>query len=1389
MKKKLMSILITMSMLVTFLPVISVGASADINIGEYLQMGTYYGEPILWRCVDIDENGPLMLSDKIISIKPFDAAGDNTSGSHGRGYGDGSYRKSWGSNYWADSNMRCWLNSDASAGNVNWTCGNPPTEDKVYYGYNEYADEAGFLSNFSLGERNAIKPVTQKSLLDGYEHDSNTRNENYHRYDSYIEDVMQNYDTAYSEQVTDSVFLLDVKQAHRVYSNGNILGEDYYIGEPTAQAVEKSEYKSSSLGIGNKWYYWLRSPSSSNNSSYARVVNSGGYVNNSSAYYNNVGVRPAFYLNQLSARFTSGNGTLAAPYTVEGSGSYIPEVTPAPTPEPTPTPTPTPTIKPYLFEVEKYRANEVMTGLSGKTLFSMENTYFEQTPGKVLVEAGKKNGLDKLTEFWRGMNDEVGAVNDISKIADLAFEEKDMYEAIIWAIFESGADFKLISNIDSTIADNGKKVYDFVSGQMKSMYNLSVADKGMYNALSDKQKQEWKKLVTDSFESEYSSLSKSIDIADKMDLFFDVAKDIEDLINRCAAYYELSSMQDSLKQVLKEMYQQCPSDEIAMKAALLNCVTVMNSNEAAVSAEIAASVAGTTGKRFGMIGMSAMWSSVMTGVKNAHPAVAVFMMAYKSGTFVSNALFNTDAIEEAYHKLDAVIKVENVARSAYYKLKKQYINDETETNAAHYNSAIDIMFNAKDYDCDTSISFIDSVSSSAAGAVISLLGDKTAEERKKSVKSIQDSSYSMYESILTSWVYQLEEDDKQTYEQYKYVLEESEKRINKRYHIACPVDVYVYDKIGQEVASVVNNKTSVNDNSDIVITAYNDEKFVYLDDDKYSLEYKATGNGTMDITIDEYNEKGKTERTVGFDDLLISRGDVYKSEDSGEYTLTLDGSTVEPDYDTAKNKADAVKKLLETDSDISTEKITNESNNGKIDQNDDNVHQNDDTTSLNQYQKAAINYVTENAIMTGYDDGTIKPYNSITRAEFAAMMCRRFGFTTSEKSLFDDVQDTHWASSYIRACTDKGAINGIGDNKFNPDGMVTFEQAVKIITVLCGYEKQVSIYEMGGYPDGYVYAAEEYHLTDDMTVTVNGQNLPRIDVAMLIYNCRNKPEEILGENIIKKYDYIGWFNYNHHQFAEMEKDEKWGVIDSKGNEVISPKYDYVDIRGDGEYIIVNNGKKSALVDVNGNIVLDFDYSIIDFCDNNKYLTVCSAGTGKDRTWALIDYEGREIIPVGKYTEMNYCSDNYIVVEYDDEYGVIDINENQVVPFDFNYIFPFYEQRMLHVSDDDGMYGIADLKGNIIIDTEYDDIEGGRVLPVFAQKNDKWGKVDRNNEIVVGFNYDYDHVYSYIDGAGKYSIAEKNDVFCIIDSNLEMLTGYDFDDIEDAVDYILKNRNM
>ena len=72
MKRIILSvILLVTAITVNSIMPITAQATPTINIGDYLVMGSYYDEPILWRCVDIDENGPLMLSDKANKLKAF----------------------------------------------------------------------------------------------------------------------------------------------------------------------------------------------------------------------------------------------------------------------------------------------------------------------------------------------------------------------------------------------------------------------------------------------------------------------------------------------------------------------------------------------------------------------------------------------------------------------------------------------------------------------------------------------------------------------------------------------------------------------------------------------------------------------------------------------------------------------------------------------------------------------------------------------------------------------------------------------------------------------------------------------------------------------------------------------------------------------------------------------------------------------------------------------------------------------------------------------------------------------------------------------------------------------------------------------------------------------
>lgn len=92
-----------------------------------------------------------------------------------------------------------------------------------------------------------------------------------------------------------------------------------------------------------------------------------------------------------------------------------------------------------------------------------------------------------------------------------------------------------------------------------------------------------------------------------------------------------------------------------------------------------------------------------------------------------------------------------------------------------------------------------------------------------------------------------------------------------------------------------------------------------------------------------------------------------------------------------------------------------------------------------------VDYLAKNNIILGYVDGTFKPDEFITRAEFAVLASKFDNIVTSETNMFSDVVDTHWAIKYINSAATKGWINGFEDGTFHPDESITREQVVTLV--------------------------------------------------------------------------------------------------------------------------------------------------------------------------------------------------------------------------------------------------------------------------------------------------------------------------------------------------------
>ena len=295
MSKKITAIFLVLCMAISVLPMtIQAASKPDIKVGDYVKMGAYNNASILWRCVSIDNNGPLMLADKIVDTLAYDAkTNDNSnSKSHSRSY----KRDDYGSNYWKDSNMRSWLNSTAAEGKVDWLCGNPP-KDGYVSGVRAYNEKAGFLNAFSKSEIAAMKTVTQRSLVSHPEYNKGIVDGDANSdllYYTDISEAVANYDSSYFETTTEKVFLLDVKQANAVWKNL----KGYYVA-----------YNND----GMAWPYWLRTPVTDCNHD-MRYISSSGQVGRYAPWYSDLGVRPAFYLDSEYFVTTSGSGSQSSPY-------------------------------------------------------------------------------------------------------------------------------------------------------------------------------------------------------------------------------------------------------------------------------------------------------------------------------------------------------------------------------------------------------------------------------------------------------------------------------------------------------------------------------------------------------------------------------------------------------------------------------------------------------------------------------------------------------------------------------------------------------------------------------------------------------------------------------------------------------------------------------------------------------------------------------------------------------------------------------------------------------------------------------------------------------------------------------------------------------------------
>lgn len=163
----------------------------------------------------------------------------------------------------------------------------------------------------------------------------------------------------------------------------------------------------------------------------------------------------------------------------------------------------------------------------------------------------------------------------------------------------------------------------------------------------------------------------------------------------------------------------------------------------------------------------------------------------------------------------------------------------------------------------------------------------------------------------------------------------------------------------------------------------------------------------------------------------------------------------------------------------------------------------------NHWAKNVIAYCVQRGVMGGYEDGTFRPDGAITRQEFAVIISRLAGTQSNEGLTFTDVDAiAPWALDGVYTAYVHGWINGYEDGTFLPEKVMTRAETVKIFNAYLGRSANVEeINATTGYTVWNDVPATHWAYYEIVEASNNWGDLPQQD--------QPAPEEgqVSGENI------------------------------------------------------------------------------------------------------------------------------------------------------------------------------------------------------------------------------------------------------------------------------------
>lgn len=558
---------------------------------------------------------------------------------------------------------------------------------------------------------------------------------------------------------------------------------------------------------------------------------------------------------------------------------------------------------PLDFDPDMYLAKEAILGSLG-----VDPIYSGDTPCEIAANAVEASKANDLYNSWTAVTKVVDSlVSDPGTgVRYLTVDKIDMYTAIIMSSLQTSYEINAFTSVKKAykpISDVSLGFYNYISARQDYDVNLGLHDLVASGEITDDDKAYIKKLVEYKYTEKFGkTIVEDTKMSKDFDKFFNkalsAASTFDDFANTTCSYFIMLSLSSDMQKIIQQLYASCPDSNWALKQALKRCDEIIADgykdfvNHAIEEGVYAAG-------SFAVESLAKeLWNKfVLQKIKIAFPGVCVMIEVYKLTKNLTNYVTNIDGTSQAYYDMLATLDFEHLVEDVYRtNLNTFSSNMDLESARAYLNTA-NLIMQAQIVDAGKAKAFwkaLDKgwftfISELTSGTKVSYWIDE-ADNFKGLVERKQEIFNESWRTILMEKYPEIFNTYVPDYDIFNEVMRTIVVKgvINS--------NIYCYDANNNLVASYIDGVVHTCNSVSIIVDG-SEVKFVFLDNNEYTVIVDGNSENTIDVTDTSFAD-GKEANIKNYYSVSVSEGENITIDNA---ISRNNGNIITPDYDSSSS--------------------------------------------------------------------------------------------------------------------------------------------------------------------------------------------------------------------------------------------------------------------------------------------------------------------------------------------------------------------------------------------------------------------------------------------------------------------------------------------------------